>query len=143
EPIIGNDDAPPAVVIKNPNGALIAVNCTMKDAASREWKRGRLTARSAFDMPLPIATDGELHLAIRDADGNVLAEKAWTELTHPPAAVIERGLQVWPTPAYASFDERRLTRLPRGREEEVAIRTMYMDEVDQGANEICGNNQII
>ena len=94
-------------------------------------------------MPLPalVRTGGwTLHATARDTSGALLDEKRWelpnsrtAESKPTPAAVF----RVWPTQPYGSFDETRVIPMDRegasGREQEIAIRNVYQDEVEQGA----------
>ncbi len=133
----------PALVVKNPNGALINVQVSLTDAQG--WTRivGSLTARSAFEIPLPaIAGQGDwsLRATATDAAGKTLEEKSWKI---PPRSQVEpessqpAGLRAWPTPPFASFAETRVTpfadEIKPGATNLVAVENLYLDEADQGA----------
>jgi len=133
----------PALVVKNPNGALINVHVSLTDVQG--WTRivGSLTARSAFEIPLPdIAGKGDwsLRATAADAVGKVLDEKGWKippwpkVAPEPPQPV---GLHAWPTPPFASFAETRLSpfadEIKPGATSQVSVENLYLDEADQGA----------
>lgn len=132
-----------ALLVKNPNGALLNIQLSLTD--TQGWTRlvGRLTSQSAFELPLPsVSNKGEwsLRATATDATGKVLEEKSWrlpyrssTEPT-PSSSV---GLRAWPTPAFASFAETRLTpftdEIKPGATNQVSVENLYLDEADQGA----------
>lgn len=133
----GNTPGAEATVrVDNPRGGLLCVN-VRGTAAGRESRiQGRVTARSASELPLP---GGELkegeawQCTVRDAGGNLIADGSWT--VPPRSAAPDASapaLRAWATPAYGLFDEKRLT--PCSREGgAVRVTAVYQDEVEQGA----------
>ena len=139
----GEEPEGASVRVQNPRGALINVKVSMTD--SNGWTRimGSLTARSAFEMPLPelVRTGAwSLRATAQDVAGRMLDEKTW-QLPPPPRSEPEPAppglLRAWPTQPYGAFAETRLapctneTQSPH--EPEVALRNLYLDEAGQGA----------
>jgi hypothetical protein len=142
----------PAVSLENPGGAAVVLNVAVRNNDGPPVIRGRVTARSALEVPVPeVSGAGTWHVraTVRDTDGTALVEQEWAVPTVPqtprhaqgfraadePAAT--EALVAWSTPPYSTFDEARAAACARGREGQanstVAIRTLYVDEVDQGA----------
>jgi PQQ-like domain/Domain of unknown function (DUF4091) len=132
-----------SVRVQNPHGALINVKVSMTD--TNGWTRimGSLTARSAFEMPLPelVRTGAwSLRATAQDVAGHLLDEKTWQLPASPriePEPARPGLLRAWPTQPYGAFAETRLAPFsdeaePR-HEPEVALRSLYLDEADQGA----------
>ncbi len=134
-------DETAALEVRNPHGALINVNLGMTD--TNGWTRivASLTARSAFEIPLPsmVHTGAwSLRATVKNAAGHPMDEKAWkipastrseSEPTPP------ESLRAWSTEAYGSFDETCLSssKNEAGGEQKVALQNLYQDESDQGA----------
>ena len=133
----------PALLVNNPQGGLINVHLSLTD--TQGWTRvvGRLTSRSAFEVPLPAVTGTgawSLRAIAQDAAGQVLDEKTWkipprpTAGPEPPEA---GSLRAWATPPYGSFAENRLAPLSSeirpGDAGQVSVETLYLDEADQAA----------
>lgn len=124
-----------AVRVENTRGALLCVNVRADGAEGGYRIHGRVSARSAFEVPLP---GGELnagqtgHGIIRDAQGSLIAEETWTVPTRTPEPETAPPLSAWATPAYGLFDEKRLT--PCSQEGgAVRMAAVYRDEVEHGA----------
>jgi len=132
-----------ALVVQNPNGALINVQVSLTD--TQGWTRsvGKLTSRSALEIPLPVVAgegDCSLRAVASDAAGKTLEDKSWKI---PPRPRVESepsqgaGLRAWPTPAFASFAETRLAafagEFKPGEAHQVSVENLYLDEADQGA----------
>lgn len=142
-PATREDCEPPSLLVDNPRGALINVHLSLTD--TQGWTRiaGRITGRSAFEVPLPrVAATGEwtFRASARDARGNVLDEKAWTMPPHPqtqPGPLPPNQLRAWATPPFAAFDETRLApcalEIKPGETNQISVATLYLDEADQGA----------
>lgn len=133
----------PALVVKNPNGALINVQVSLTD--TQGWTRivGSLTSRSAFEIPLPAIVgkgDWSLRATAADAAGKVLDEKTWKipprSRTEPESSQ-SAGLRAWATPPFASFADTRVTpfadEIKPGATNQVSVESLYLDEADQGA----------
>ena len=138
----------PGLVVQNPNGALINVQLSWRGKHGAKKIIGRITARSAFEIPVPdlgTAEQSSLRATARDRDGNLLdslgapafvpASSKAQELAGTDAGAPR--LLAWPTAPYSLFDETRLAPLPRelipGKTGQVSVETMYLDEADQGA----------
>ena len=138
--------------VLNPNGALINVNLAMTDAEG--WTRivSSLTARSAFEIPLPSLTRTgawSLRATARDTTGNLLDEKVWklpSAPPHEPTPTAARVLRAWPAQPYGAFEETRIDALDNGTEighdKEVVVRNLYLDEADQGAFIIASTREV-
>ncbi len=121
--------------VDNPHGALLCVNVRSTAPGRVSIIQGRVTASSAFEVPLP---GGELiegdawQCTVRDPGGKVIADAGWTvpARTGAPDTSVS-ALYAWATPAYGLFDEKRLA--PCGREGgAVRLAAVYQDEVEQG-----------
>ncbi len=133
----------PALVVKNPNGALVNVQVSLTD--TQGWTRiiGSLTSRSAFEIPLPAISgqgDWSLRATAADVAGNTLEETSWKTLPRPrtePESPPPAGLRAWVTPPFASFAETRLTpfadEIKPSATNQISVPTLYLDEADQGA----------
>ena len=132
-----------SVQVRNPHGALL--NVTVRMSGSNQWTRimGSLSARSAFEIPLPglVRTGAwSLHVTARDNAGTVLDEKTW-QLPAPaekPLPIAQLGtLRAWPTQPYGAFDDARLApahnEAESGHEEGVAVKNLYVNEAGHGA----------
>jgi hypothetical protein len=124
------------VRLDNPNGGVLCVNVRCTAAGGDSKIQGCVTARSAFELPLPGGglKEGESwQCSVRDADGKLVAESAWTV----PAQTVDTDasapmLRAWATPAYGLFDGNRLT--PCSREGgPVRLASVCQDELEQGA----------
>jgi PQQ-like domain/Glycoside hydrolase 123, catalytic domain len=133
----------PSLRVLNPNGALINVELSLTD--SNGWPRiyNSLTARSAFEMPLPklVRTgDWSLHATARDARGTLLDEKRWHI---PPLQPVEPAppapglFRAWATQPFGSFHETRLSPLSAemesGQEQAISVKNLYQAEIGHGA----------
>jgi hypothetical protein len=132
-----------SVQVQNPHGAML--NVTVRMSGSNEWTRimGSLSARSAFEIPLPgLVRTGAWSLSVtaRDAAGTVLDEKTWQLPAPPekPLPIARPGtLRAWPTQPYGAFEDARLA--PVGNEagsgdaEGVALKNLYVNEAGHGA----------
>lgn len=133
----------PALLVNNPHGALLRVNLAMTSEGDWTLVQGRLTSRSAFELPLPamVSTGAwTLHAAACDSQGNVVTQTTWRVPPHPGAASqrqTQDTLRAWATPAYGLFEATRLA--PSAHEPAsasqagVVVESLYQGEVDQGA----------
>ena len=132
-----------SVQVRNPHGALLNVTVRMSD--TNQWTRimGSLSARSAFEIPLPglvLTGAWSLRVTARDAAGALLDEKTW-QLPAPagkPLPITPPGtLRAWPTQPYGAFEDARLVPIGNeakaGDEEGVAVQNLYVNEVGHGA----------
>ena len=131
------------VQVRNPHGALL--NVTVRMSGTNQWTRimGSLSARSAFEIPLPgLVRTGAWSLSVtaRDAAGTLLDEKTW-QLPTPveaPLQIARPGtLRAWPTQPYGAFDDARLAPVSNeaesSREEGVAVKDLCVNEAGHGA----------
>ena len=139
------DDAPEiaSLKVRNPHGALINVKLTLTD--TNGWTRilSSLSARSAFEIPLPAlvrAGKWSLHATAHDTAGQLLDEKSWnlpSTVRREPDLVPAPDLYAWPTEPYGAFEERRLTPPAQAhagpQKRTVMVENLYQDEADQGA----------
>mgnify|MGYP001558705890 CR=1 FL=1 len=142
-PVTSDNHEHPALVVKNPNGALINVQVSLTD--TQGWTRiiGSLTSRSAFEIPLPAIVgkaDWSFQATAADAAGKVLEEKSWKippRLQIEPESSPPAGLRAWPTLPFASFAETRLApfadEIKPGAPDQVSVEKLYLDEADQVA----------
>lgn len=141
--IAGENGQGNALLVHNPRGGLLNVQLSL--AGPQAWKQivGRLTSRSAFEVPLPgCAASGpwSVQATARDAAGRILASQEWTISETKPTAAIPatvNELPAWSTPPFAAFEATRLTpsapeRLS-GETNRVAVEGLYLDEVDEAA----------
>ena len=140
----------PALIVHNPHGALLRINTEFVPEAGQNQGidgplvLGWMTEQSAFEIPRPdIFRTGKWAActAIEDRLGNPVETTAWhigpdlfaSAAPEAPAA----PLTVWPTPAYASFDETRLAPLAQERAlcpgPEIVVEPLYAGEAGQGA----------
>ena len=112
-----------SVQVQNPHGALL--NVFVRINGTNQWTRilGSLSARSAFEIPLPgmLRTgDWTLQATARTAaTGALLAEKTWqlpdqARIAFPIARY--GTVLVWPAQPYGAFDDARLGPLPNETE---------------------------
>src|ERR1017187_2407694 len=131
------------VQVRNPHGALL--NVTVRMSGTNQWTRimGSLSARSAFEIPLPgLVRTGAWSLSVtaRDAAGTLLDEKTW-QLPTPVEAPLQIGrpgtLRPWPTQPYGAFDDARLapgsSEAESSREEGVPVKALCVNEAGHGA----------
>ena len=142
-PATGEWDENPALLVNNPRGGLVNVQLSLTD--TQGWTRivGRLTSRSAFEIPLPRLVSNRvwsLRATARDVAGKILDAKEWTPTQRrsvEPAQTSVDGLRAWATPSFAAFDETRLTPSRReilaGETKLVSVSSLYLDEVDEAA----------
>ncbi len=132
----------PAIILNNPNGALIRTNVTV--TGEDRWKRirGNVSARSAFEIPLDLPDSGKVSVRVSVADytGNILVDRQCerdVKSLQTPGATSEGVLGAWSTAAYGSFDETRLFPVSgeyaEGERDAVRIKNLYRNEADQGA----------
>lgn len=133
----------PAVLIKNPNGALINVHLSLTD--TKGWTRliAELTSQSAFEIPLPaFASSGawSFRANAMDANGKLLADKSWRTPTNKQSQAASSpafALRAWPTPPFASFADTRLSpfadEINPTATNTISIENIYLAEADQGA----------
>jgi hypothetical protein len=134
----------PALVVDNPEGALVNIHLMRTDPSG--WKRmaGILTTQSRFEVPLPPVIgkgEGMVQATATDAAGKLLAEESWTMPSVQPTGTwtppTSGGLRVWSTEPYGSIDEIRLAPVAgetkEGDKDRVSVNTLYLDEADQGA----------
>jgi hypothetical protein len=129
------------VRVSNPEGALLRAQITMTDAKGRKWMTGQVTARSAFEIPLPsMVRTGQW--SFRATACGVAAklpnDVVWkTPRTVPSAPQAPDSIHAWPTEPFGPFDETRLTAYGRkttpGATNQVAIETIYLDGTSEGA----------
>src|SRR6185436_87905 len=120
--------------VENPNGALLKVQVSLTDRQGWSRNIGRVTARSAFEIPLPdIVKTGvwSCRVVALDSSGKLLDEKRWEtsserraqrssgtmverekskKLREPAATHLNKSsdtLSVWPTLPYGAFEETR------------------------------------
>ena len=132
-----------ALLVRNPQGAVLNVNVTVTGDKGWAALQGRLTGRSLFDLPLPPMTGTgawSFQATARNAQGRLLAETSWHVPPHPrtePEAPPAGTLRAWGTPAYGSFSETRLAPWPSEiaptNQPAVQVSSLYLGEVDQGA----------
>ena len=130
----------PVLIVRNPNGALLAANVWASGLDGRVWVRGCETSRSAFEIALPLApakTPVRYRAVVRGANGGV-QDIAWDARPVPTTQTIAvAGLRAWATPAFGLFADRRLTPDPgefeEGRERDVQVRGLYRNEASEGA----------
>ena len=133
-----------SVQVQNPHGALLSV--TVQMSASNQWTRimGSVSARSAFEMPLPAMVrtgSWSLHATAQNAAaGALLTEKTWQlpVPAEPPPQVAPSGtLLAWPTQPYGTFNDARLgpfsNETESGVEQGIAVRNLYVNEAGHGA----------
>jgi len=132
-----------ALLVQNPRGALVNVQLSLTN--SQGWPRilGTLSARSAFEIPLPtLASNGQWKAVAtaRDAAGKLLVSTEWKLPEQNPVAAeapTSSELRAWATPPFAAFTETWLAPSARelfvGETNPVAIASLYLDEVDEGA----------
>ena len=132
-----------SVQVRNPHGALL--NVTVRMSGTNQWTRimGSLSARSAFEIPLPglVRTGAwSLRVTTRDAAGTLLDEKTWQLPAPPekPLPIARPGtLRAWPTQPYGAFEDARLApvgnEIESGQEEQVAVKGLYVNEAGHGA----------
>jgi len=132
-----------ALLVKNPSGGLINVQMALK--GEQGWPRivGTISARSAFEMPVPkLVSTGrwEVVATARAAGGKLLASTEWQlpeQNQNPLPNVATNEVRAWATPPFASFSERRLAPTHRevlaGETNHIAVDSLYLDEADQGA----------
>ncbi len=132
-----------ALLVKNPNGALLNVQLSLTDPQGWARLMGRLSSQSAFEIPLPTVArkgDWSLRATATDAAGKVLEEMSWKLPSPSPAEPTPSslaGLRAWPTPPFASFAETRLIPFADetnpGATNQVSVENLYLDESDQAA----------
>jgi hypothetical protein len=132
-----------SVQVRNPHGALLKV--AVRLSGPNQWTRimGSLSARSAFEIPLPglVRTGAwSLHVTARDAADVLLDEKTWqlpTSAEQPLPSVRPGTLRAWPTQPYGAFDDARLAPISNevasGQEEGVSVKNLYVNEAGHGA----------
>ncbi len=131
-----------ALVVLNPQGALVNVQVLLAGSSGPKKIWGTLTTRSHFEMPLP--PDAPSHkesfrATVWDAAGKVLKEATWTPSAGPPTASEPppNRLRVWPTRPYDAFAETRLAPCAGepliGENGTITVDSLYLDEADQGA----------
>ena len=132
-----------AIVLCNPQGALLDANLELVAGSGERLIRGRMTARSMFEIPFPETipdNSTELRLIVTDARNKKIIDQRnagsfQSKADEPPAESLE--LAAWPTPAYGAFDE---TRLAPWKQEKalcgvgrVSIPNLYVGETEAGA----------
>jgi len=132
-----------ALLVENPRGGLVNVQLALTNAQG--WPRilGTLSARSAFEIPLPaLVSTGNWQIVAtaRDASGTLLATTRWEVPEQNQAATASappNDLHAWGTPPFADFDETRPRPSARevraGETNRVSVESLYVDEADQGA----------
>ncbi len=132
-----------SVQVRNPHGALLKV--AVRLSGTNQWTRimGSLSARSAFEIPLPglVRTGAwSLHVTARDAADVLLDERTWqlpTSAEQPLPSARPGTLRAWPTQPYGAFDDARLTPVSNeagsGQEEGVSVKDLYVNEAGHGA----------
>jgi hypothetical protein len=132
-----------SVQVRNPRGALL--NVTIRMSATNQWTRimGSLSARSAFEIPLPglVRTGAwSLHVTARDAANVLLEEQTWqlpTSAEQPLPGARPGTLRAWPTQPYGAFDDARLAPVSNeaesGDEAGVVLKNLYVNEAGHGA----------
>jgi hypothetical protein len=134
------------ILVENTNGALLNVHVSWTDEKRQKRTVGGLTARSAFEIPLPNpGPDSHVafHVGARDQSGNVLADKTFSPKASqsgpnnaPQKNAVTPLLSAWPTSPYGPFDQTRLYPLLleiSGNGLQVSVDNLYLDEVDEGA----------
>ena len=105
---------------------------------------GSVSARSAFEIPLPgmVRTGAwSVHATAQDAAARmVLAEKTWqlpAPAEPPSQGAPSATLRAWPAQPYGAFDDARLaptsSETESGQQEGVAVRNLYVNEAGHGA----------
>jgi len=142
----------PTLRVNNPAGAWVNLQVVFTNAAMGRGIFGDLTARSAFELPLPdLVRTGAwtLRATASGIDGRLLAETTWQlPLPGPNVSVAASALPVraWATPAFAAFQATRLT--PTDHEAKmdpatgVAVENLYQDEVDEAALIVASTSSI-
>jgi hypothetical protein len=133
-----------SVKVQNPHGALLNVTVRMGGANQRTQLLGSISARSAFELPLPgNARTGMWTLqanARAAVTGALLAEQTWqlpvkAEIAIPVAR--PGTLLAWPTQPYGAFDSTRLGPISpetdSSTEQAAAVKGLYGNEAGHAA----------
>ncbi len=120
------------ILINNPEGGLLSVNVFTEGPGSRRVITGALTARSAWELPVP-SDARSARAVIKDASGTVLAEESWPA---PEAAAVEvpapNKITAWAACPHGAFAADVI--IPEAAAEpSVRVTGLYQGEADQGA----------
>jgi hypothetical protein len=137
-----NEKEPPALLAKNPAGALVNIQLSTTDQQGCRRMTGKLTARTAVEIPIPhrLAKTGDSwHAVARNAAGRILKEQTWTLPGNPDRESVPptKQLYAWGTPPFGAFDDARLSPVPRENSlvgtNGLAVESLYLDEADEAA----------